>query len=60
MDGLHGKMMVEDREGELILEEDVEEFHDAALKGCDECADFTGYCADFTVGSVGPVTSTRA
>jgi hypothetical protein len=31
----------------------VESFHDAALKGCDECADFTGYCADLTVGSVG-------
>jgi len=53
MDVLHGKMMVEDRAGELILEEDVQEFHDAALKGCDECADFTGYCADLTVGSVG-------
>jgi coenzyme F420 hydrogenase subunit beta len=53
MDVLHGKMMAWDRDGEQILEEDVEEFHDAALKGCDECADFTGYCADLTVGSVG-------
>ena len=53
MDVLHGKMMVWDLEGELILEEDVHDFHDAALKGCDECADFTGYCADLTVGSVG-------
>jgi len=53
MDVLDGKMLVYDRDGDLIVDEDVEQFHDAALKGCDECADFTGYCADLTVGSVG-------
>jgi len=53
MDVLDGKMMVYGEDGEMLLEEDVENFHDAALKGCDECADFTGYCADLTVGSVG-------
>jgi coenzyme F420 hydrogenase subunit beta len=53
MDVLHGNMIVYDHDGEMILEEDIEQFHDAALKGCDECADFTGYCADLTVGSVG-------
>jgi coenzyme F420 hydrogenase subunit beta len=53
LDVLHGKMIVYDREGELLLEEDIEQFHGAALKGCSECADFTGYCADLTVGSVG-------
>jgi len=53
MDVLHGKLMVDDRDGNQILEEDIENFHDAALKGCDECADFTGFCADLTVGSVG-------
>jgi len=53
MDVLHGKMMVYDRDGGMVLEEDVEHFRGAALKGCDECADFTGYCADLTVGSVG-------
>ncbi|MCU4972020.1 Coenzyme F420 hydrogenase/dehydrogenase, beta subunit C-terminal domain [Halobacteria archaeon AArc-m2/3/4] len=53
MDVLHGKMMVYGHDGEMILEEDIENFHDAALKGCDECADFTGYAADVTVGSVG-------
>ncbi len=53
MDVLHGKLMVDDLEGNRILEEDIENFHDAALKGCDECADFTGFCADLTVGSVG-------
>ncbi|MXR50922.1 4Fe-4S dicluster domain-containing protein [Halovenus sp. WSH3] len=53
MDVLHGKLMIDDLEGNRILEEDIENFHDAALKGCDECADFTGFCADLTVGSVG-------
>ncbi|MFT4946946.1 MAG: coenzyme F420 hydrogenase subunit beta [Natronomonas sp.] len=53
MDVLHGKLMVDDLEGNRILEEDIENFHDAALKGCNECADFTGFCADLTVGSVG-------
>jgi len=53
MDVLDGKMIVYDHDHELLLEEDIENFHDAALKGCDECADFTGYCADLTVGSVG-------
>lgn len=53
MDVLHGDMIVYDHEGELLVEEDVTEFHDATLKGCSECADFTGYCADLTVGSVG-------
>ncbi|NGM71293.1 4Fe-4S binding protein [Natronolimnobius sp. AArcel1] len=53
MDILHGKMMVWDHSDEMILEEDIENFHNAALKGCDECADFTGYCADVSVGSVG-------
>ncbi|MFQ3320571.1 MAG: coenzyme F420 hydrogenase subunit beta [Natronomonas sp.] len=53
MDVLHGQMLVYDHDGDLIIEEDIENFHDAALKGCDECADFTGYAADLTVGSVG-------
>ena len=53
LDVLHGEMMVYDHDGEMILQEDIEAFHGAALKGCDECADFTGYCADLTVGSVG-------
>ncbi len=53
MDVLHGDMMVYDHDGELIIKEDVKNFHEATLKGCDECADFTGFCADITVGSVG-------
>jgi coenzyme F420 hydrogenase subunit beta len=31
----------------------VRDFHGAALKGCDECADFLGRAADISVGSVG-------
>jgi coenzyme F420 hydrogenase subunit beta len=31
----------------------VKNFHGAALKGCDECADFLGRGADLSVGSVG-------
>ena len=53
LDVIDGKMKVYDRDYDLILDEDIENFHVAALKGCDECADFTGYCADLTVGSVG-------
>jgi len=53
LDVIDGKMKVFDEDLDLILDEDIEEFHGAALKGCDECADFTGYCADVTVGSVG-------
>ena len=53
LDVIDGKMKVYDRDLELILDEDIEAFHGAALKGCDECADFTGYTADITVGSVG-------
>jgi coenzyme F420 hydrogenase subunit beta len=53
LDVLDGELRVYDHDGELAFEESIKNFHDAALKGCDECADFTGYCADLTVGSVG-------
>jgi coenzyme F420 hydrogenase subunit beta len=53
LDVLDGNMYVYDEDGEQLIEEDIENFHGAALKGCDECADFTGYAADITVGSVG-------
>ena len=36
-----------------LIEEPVRDFHGAALKGCDECADFLGHAADISVGSVG-------
>lgn len=39
--------------GELLFEAPVKEFRNAALRGCDECADFTGRIADISVGSLG-------
>lgn len=40
-------------DGGLLFEDDAKLFRDAAIKGCEECADFTGRLADITVGSVG-------
>jgi coenzyme F420 hydrogenase subunit beta len=53
VDIIRGKMIVQGLEGETILEEPIRDFHGAALKGCDECADFMGHAADISVGSVG-------
>jgi len=53
VDVIHGRMIVEDREGATMVDEPVKDFHGAALKGCDECSDFLGRAADVSVGSVG-------
>ncbi|MEW6636040.1 MAG: Coenzyme F420 hydrogenase/dehydrogenase, beta subunit C-terminal domain [Actinomycetota bacterium] len=53
VDIIRGKMIVQDLEGGTIFEEPIRDFHGAALKGCDECADFMGHAADISVGSVG-------
>jgi coenzyme F420 hydrogenase subunit beta len=53
VDVMRGKLIVQDRSGETIFEEPIRDFHGAALKGCDECADFMGHAADISVGSVG-------
>src|ERR671912_324542 len=53
VDVIRGKMVVQDLEGATIFEEPIRDFHGAALKGCDECADFMGHAADISVGSVG-------
>jgi coenzyme F420 hydrogenase subunit beta len=53
VDVIHGRMIVEDRDGATIVDEPVKDFHGAALKGCDECSDFLGRAADVSVGSVG-------
>ena len=55
VDVIRGKLIVQDKGGETIFEEPVRDFHGAALKGCDECADFMGHAADISVGSVGSV-----
>jgi coenzyme F420 hydrogenase subunit beta len=53
VDVMRGKLIVQDRDGETIFEEPIRDFYGAALKGCDECADFMGHAADISVGSVG-------
>ncbi len=53
VDIIRGKLIVQDLDGETIFEEPIKDFHGAALKGCDECADFMGHAADISVGSVG-------
>jgi len=56
IDVIHGKMIVEYRDGQLAVDESVKNFHNTALKGCDECADFLGRSADISMGSVGSMT----
>jgi coenzyme F420 hydrogenase subunit beta len=53
VDVIRGKLIVQDKSGGTIFEEPIRDFHGAALKGCDECADFMGHAADISVGSVG-------
>ncbi len=53
VDVIRGRMIVEYRDGEVAVDEAIKNFHGAALKGCDECADFLGRSADLSVGSVG-------
>ena len=53
VDIMHGKLLVDGHDGSRLVEEPIKDFHGAALKGCDECADFLGHAADITVGSVG-------
>jgi coenzyme F420 hydrogenase subunit beta len=53
IDIIRGKLYLSDEAGATLLEEPIRDFHGAALKGCDECADFLGVAADISVGSVG-------
>jgi coenzyme F420 hydrogenase subunit beta len=53
VDVVHGRLVVTDRDGEVLVDEPVKAFHGAALAGCDECSDFLGRAADLSVGSVG-------
>jgi coenzyme F420 hydrogenase subunit beta len=56
VDVIHGRMIVEYRDGKVAVDEPIKDFHGAALKGCDECADFLGRGADISIGSVGSMT----
>lgn len=53
VDVIRGTMLVYGENGETLVEEPVKNYRDVALKGCDECADFTGKAADISVGSEG-------
>jgi coenzyme F420 hydrogenase subunit beta len=53
VDVIRGRLIVDDTDGEPVLDQPIRDFRGAALKGCDECADFLGYGADISVGSVG-------
>jgi coenzyme F420 hydrogenase subunit beta len=53
IDIIRGKLYLYDNRGATLLEEPIHDFHGAALRGCDECADFLGVAADISVGSVG-------
>jgi coenzyme F420 hydrogenase subunit beta len=53
IDIIRGKLYLYDDHGATLLDEPIRDFHGAALKGCDECADFLGLAADISVGSVG-------
>jgi coenzyme F420 hydrogenase subunit beta len=55
IDVIRGRLIVEYRDGDVAVDEPVKHFHGAALKGCDECADFLGRSADLAVGSVGSI-----
>lgn len=48
-----GRFRAYDSEGEVVFETRVGALRGAALRGCDECADFTGAVADISVGNVG-------
>ncbi len=53
VDVTRGRLIVEYLDGAIAVDEPIKQFHGAALKGCDECADFLGRAADISVGSVG-------
>jgi coenzyme F420 hydrogenase subunit beta len=55
-----GKLVAAGDGGEELMKKPVKDFHQASLKGCDECADFAALGADMVVGNIGsePGTST--
>ena len=48
-----GKLIAAGADGEELMARPVKEFHDASLRGCDECADFAALGADMVVGNIG-------
>ena len=60
VDVIRGRMIVEYRDGEVAVDEPVKNFHGAALKGCDECADFLGRVPTCRSGASGRWTGGAA
>ncbi|MFB6312302.1 MAG: Coenzyme F420 hydrogenase/dehydrogenase, beta subunit C-terminal domain, partial [Salinirussus sp.] len=52
LDVTKGVLYAYDEDGETLLEESIDSFDSAGLRGCDECADFLGGAADLSVGNV--------
>lgn len=52
LDVTEGILYAYDEDGTVLLEEPVDTFDPAGLRGCDECADFLGGAADLSVGNV--------
>jgi coenzyme F420 hydrogenase subunit beta len=52
LDVTEGILYAYDEDGTVLLEESVDTFDSAGLRGCDECADFLGGAADLSVGNV--------
>jgi coenzyme F420 hydrogenase subunit beta len=52
LDVTEGVLYAYDEDGEILLEESIDSFDAAGLRGCDECADFLGGAADLSVGNV--------
>jgi len=48
-----GKLIAAGAQGEELMAKPVKEFHEASLRGCDECADFAALGADLVVGNIG-------
>ncbi|WP_135666871.1 Coenzyme F420 hydrogenase/dehydrogenase, beta subunit C-terminal domain [Halorhabdus rudnickae] len=52
LDVTEGVLYAYGDDGETLLEESIDSFDSAGLRGCDECADFLGGAADLSVGNV--------
>jgi len=48
-----GRLVAADDGGKELLSRPVRDFRSAALRGCDECADFAALGADIVVGNLG-------
>lgn len=53
-----GTLIATGEGGERLMEEPVKDFHEASLRGCDECADFAALGADMVIGNIGSEAGT--